>query len=191
MKKLFMLFLLFIGCASTMDLSNPEKVVIKYVEANIDADIRIMAYLETGEKDALDSTFGVLSNRIAERIWQNRKLDRNDYSWRNFKKRQDGAKIIVNFTMIIPDDKKILKLAEEYLGEVYVNGKLELRKPIKPNLSSEEAFEMAKKDPSYAPLEVEVAVTLKKVSENWIVLPSESKSFMRIFYPFDMKYQEK
>jgi hypothetical protein len=158
----------------------------------MDGDIALLSHLETGDPKAFESTFGILSGPISDRIKRNRKIEnKSEYTWKIDTITTFEKKSRVNIKFTVPDIDKIVERAGEYRGEKIVNGRLTFGEPIKPGLTFEEAARMARADPDIKPLNYDVVITLEKTTNGWIVLPTESKSFMRIFYPFDMQYQEK
>jgi hypothetical protein len=188
---IFAAIFIFMACAR-VDLKSEASVVEYYIYAHIDGDIKMMSLLETGSDKIFEETFGILADPVSERIKNNRKQDRSDFQWIILKIDRKKNLSEVKLRVITPDSDKIVDRAQKYLGYKYnEEGRLVSGEPIKPGLTFTEAAKMARADPDIKPLEYNVTITLEKTANGWIVLPMQSKGFMRIFYPFDMKYEEK
>ncbi len=195
MKFLVIILLFFctlLSCSHMPKLSDPKTVALSYIEANIDADIKLLAYLESGDPKAFQSAFGPLSEPISSKINSNLRREKSDFEWKINELSESNTRRNLNVQIYIKtiDTTATSIRADEYLGKRVINGRMVYGEPIKPGLTFEEAVEMARTDPDIKPLEYNVTLTLEKISNGWIVVPLESKAFMRIFYPADKQFQE-
>ncbi len=165
------------------ELQNPNQVARKYIEASLKKDLVKISYYETGDEDAFQKKYGVLSQLIIKQIKKESQIKRpDDYKW--IIKSEDLEELRANFTVefTYPNSGILSNLELEYLGFAYIDGKI-VKKDIS-GLSSEEAKKSARSD-SRLKFETQVVpLRLKRISMGWII-SEDNKEFHCFVLPKD------
>ncbi len=173
------------GCMNTNSLKDPKIVADEYIKSSLRSDLVKMTYYETGDKNAFQKKYGSLAPAILNKVSKGEHLNNpNEMKWEVKSFQLSEFESIFSLKFRYPNFDQLGRLQSEYLGFYFENGKLVKRQPFKPNITDDEALDLARKD-SRLKFETRVIpLNLKRIDAGWIV-SENNKEFSCFMFPKD------
>ncbi|RIH84392.1 hypothetical protein [Calidithermus roseus] len=159
----------------TDDLSDPVEVADSYVKASILNDLERAVFYWTGDREAYrKSGFGRVFPSLPA-IARRNGLPLEDYRWRLGPARVEGGVALVRVELEIIDTTAIAARFEELWGlRPDKDGRMP-DGPPDPNLTEEEAWRLARNDPSVGWDRFEHDLKLNRTEKGWTVDSENAK----------------
>ncbi|RIH84393.1 hypothetical protein [Calidithermus roseus] len=166
----------------TDDLSDPVRVADSYIHALLRKDLVRIAYYWTGDPKAYENSFFGRFTPSVLRAARREALPLENYRWRLGPARVEGGVALVRVELEIIDTTAIAARYEELRGlRPDKDGRMP-DGPPDPNLTVEEAWRLARNDPSVGWDRFEHDLRLNRTGKGWLIDMEADDRLITILY---------
>lgn len=166
----------------TDDLSDPVRVADSYIHALLRKDLVRIAYYWTGDLEAYENSFFGRFTPSVLRAARREALPLENYRWRLGPARVEGGVALVRVELEIIDTTAIAARFEELWGlRPDKDGRMP-DGPPDPDLTEEEAWRLARNDPSVGWDRFEHDLRLNRTEKGWLIDMEADDRLVTILY---------